>query len=124
MEEKETEISVLKKAFLTAYFLMKEYLPNRKFLPLTEFYNKINVIGVAEIKYFQHRSEEIEILLTIGNVVKELTLKKVRAASCFGLITDEMTDVSVVKFIVKSLVNFFIFYLIQNCLPKCMKWHI
>ena len=30
--------------------------------------------------------------------MKELTLKKVRAASCFGLITDEMTDVSVVKF--------------------------
>ena len=39
--------------------------------------------------------------------MKELTLKKVRAASCFGLITDEMTDVSVVKFMVKSLVDFF-----------------
>ena len=40
--------------------------------------------------YFQHISEGslIEIFLTIGNVVKELTLKKVRAASCFGLITD------------------------------------
>ena len=64
---------------------------------------------MAEIKYFQHRSEGIEIFLTIGNVVKELTLKKVRAASCFGLITDEMTDVSVVKFMVKSLVDFFLF---------------
>ena len=62
------------------------------------------MIGVAEIKYFQHSSEGNEIFLTIGNVVKELTLKKVRAASCFGLITDEMTDVSVVKFMVKSLV--------------------
>ena len=40
--------------------------------------------------------------------MKELTLKKVRAASCFGLITDEMTDVSVVKFMVKSLVDFFL----------------
>ena len=40
LEEKETEISVLKKAFSAAYFLMKEYLPNRKFLPLIEFYNK------------------------------------------------------------------------------------
>ena len=38
--EKKTEISVLKKAFSAAYFLMKEYLPNRKFLPLIEFYNK------------------------------------------------------------------------------------
>ena len=80
------------------------------------------MIGVAEIKYFQHRSEGIEIFLTIGNVVKELTLKKVRAASCFGLITDEMTDGSVVKFMVKSLDDFF--YLIQYCLPKCMKRHI
>lgn len=95
VEKKETEISVLEKAFSTAYFLMKEYLPNRKFLPLINFIT--NVIGVAEIKYFQHRSEGslIEIFLTIGNVVKELTLKKVRAASCFGLMTDEMTDVSV-----------------------------
>ena len=40
VEEKETEISVLKKALSAAYFLMKEYLPNRKFLPLIEFYNK------------------------------------------------------------------------------------
>ena len=67
------------------------------------------MIEVAEIKYFHHRSEGIEILLTIGNVVKELTLKKVRAARCFGLITDEMTDVSVVEFMVKSLVDFFLF---------------
>ena len=66
---------------------------------------------MAEIKYFQHRSEGIEIFLTIGNVVKELTLKKVGAASCFGSITDEMMDVSVVKFMVKSLVDFF--YLIE-----------
>ena len=70
------------------------------------------MIGVAEIKYFQHSSEGIEIFLTIGNVVIELTLK-VRAASCFGLITDEMTDVSVVKFMVKSLVDFFLFNTIQ-----------
>ena len=105
---------------ITITSLMKEYLPNRKFLPLIEFIT--NVIEVAEIKYFQHRSEGIEIFLTIGNVVKELTLKMVRAASCVGLITDEMTDVSVVKFMVKSLVDFF--YLIHNCSPKCMKRHI
>ena len=68
------------------------------------------MIGVAEIKYSQHSSEGIEIFLTIGNVVKELTLKKIRAASCFGLITDEMKDVSVVKFMVKSLVDFFFLF--------------
>lgn len=55
-----------------------------------------NVIGVAEIMFFQHRSEwsQIEIFLTLGKVMKERILK-VRAASCFGLMTDEMTDVSV-----------------------------
>ena len=41
--------------------------------------------------------------------MKELTLKKVRAGSCFGLVTDEMMDVSIVKFMVKSLVDFFLF---------------
>ena len=45
VEEKETEISVLKKAFSAAYFLMKEHLPNRKFLPLIEFYNKCDRSG-------------------------------------------------------------------------------
>ena len=56
-----------------------------------------NVKGVTEIKYFQHRSEGsvIEIFLTLGKVMKQQILKKVRAASCFGIITDEMTDVSV-----------------------------
>ncbi|PFX25827.1 putative RNA-directed DNA polymerase from transposon BS [Stylophora pistillata] len=95
VEKKETEISLLEKGFSTAYFVMKEYLPNREFfLPINLI---TNVIGVAEIKYFQHRSEGslTEIVLTIGNVVKELNLKKIRAASCFGLMTDEMTDVSV-----------------------------
>ena len=64
-------------------------------MPLINFITNVN--GVAEIKYFQHRSEGflIEIFLTIGNVVKELTLKKVRAASSFGLMTDETTNVSV-----------------------------
>ena len=51
---------------------------------------------MEEIRYFQHRSEGslIEIFLTLGKVVKEEILK-VRAASCFGIMTDEMTDVSV-----------------------------
>ena len=52
VDKKETEIAVLEKAFSTTYFLMKEYLPNRKFLPLINFIT--NVTGVAEIKYFQH----------------------------------------------------------------------
>ena len=106
-EKKETEISVL----ATAYFLMKEYLQNRTFLRLINFVTK--VIGVAEIKYFQHRSEgslnEIFfhlLLLTIGNVVKVLTLKKVRAASCFGLMTDKMTDVSVTSHLI-TFVQYF-----------------
>lgn len=70
---------------------MKEVLQNRKFLPLINF--KTNVMAVTEIKYFQHRSEGsvIEIFLTLGKVMKQQILKKVRAASCFGI----MTDVSV-----------------------------
>ncbi|PFX22249.1 hypothetical protein AWC38_SpisGene13242 [Stylophora pistillata] len=67
---------------------------------------------VAEIKYFQHRSEGslTEIFLTIGNVVKELTLKNVRAASCFGLMTDEMTDVSVTS----QLITFVQYFCTQS----------
>ena len=70
-ERKETEISVLENVFSTASFLMKEYLPNRKFLPLINFMT--SVIGVEEIRYFQHRCEGslFEIFLTLGKVVKE-----------------------------------------------------
>ena len=95
LEKKETEVSVLEKIFSTASFLMKEYLPNRKFIPLINFMT--NVMGVTEIKYFQHRSEGsvIEIFLTLGKVIKQQILKRVRAASCFGIMIDEMTDVSV-----------------------------
>ena len=95
LEKKETEVSVLEKTFSTVYFLMKEYLSNRKFLPLISFMT--NVTGVTEIKYFQYRSEGsvIEIFLTLGKVIKQQILKRVRAASCFGIMIDEMTDVSV-----------------------------
>ena len=37
--------SVLKKAFSAAYFSLKEYLPNRKFLPLIKLYNKCDSGG-------------------------------------------------------------------------------
>ena len=55
VEKKETEIYVLERVFSTAHFLLKECTPNRKFLPLINFMT--SVIGVEEIRYFQHRSE-------------------------------------------------------------------
>ena len=65
LEKKDTKVSVLEKTPLTAFFITKEYLPNRKFLPLTN--STTNVMGVTEIKYFQHTSEGsvIEIFLTL-----------------------------------------------------------
>ena len=92
------------------FFNERVLAKNRKFLPLINFITNVN--GVAEIKYFQHRSEGflIEIFLTIGNVVKELTLKKVRAASCFGLMTDEITDVSVTS----QLITFVQYFCTQS----------
>ena len=38
--------------------------------------------------------------------MKELTLKKVRAASCLGLMTDEMTDVSVTSQLITFVQHF------------------
>jgi len=39
VEKKETEVSVF--SFSTAYFLMREYLPNRKFLPFKVIPTKV-----------------------------------------------------------------------------------
>ena len=55
VEKKETEIYVLERVFSIAHFPLKECIPNRKFLPLINFMT--SVIGVEEIRYFQHGSE-------------------------------------------------------------------
>ena len=54
-EKVERHNTVLEQAFSTCYFLMKEHMPNRKFVPLLEMIE--SQIGVSELKHFSRRSK-------------------------------------------------------------------
>ncbi len=87
------EPTVLEKVFNIAYFIMKEHLPNKKFLPLLDL---ISHIGLKELDMFRHRSEGSvqEILLTLGDTLKKEIIEDLQKATALGLMVDEGTDVS------------------------------
>ena len=95
VEKNEVETTVLQNVFSTAFFLMKEFTANRKLIPLTSFMEK--VLGISQLKHFSHRSQGSvrEIYLTLGDTVKQTLLKKARKAKSFGLLMDEVTDITV-----------------------------
>lgn len=102
----EVNTSVLEQVFSSAYFLMKEFIANRKLIPVLNFIQKI--FQVDALQYFQHRSarSQTEIFLTLGDAMKEEVLKKARTANAFGLLTDEVADISVKE----NLVTFIQFF--------------
>ncbi|VDI37058.1 Hypothetical predicted protein [Mytilus galloprovincialis] len=105
---KKTEVNntVLNQVFSSAYFLMKEFVANKKLLPLLQFIEKI--FEVEHLKFFQHRSarSQTEIFRTLGDVMKEIMLENVRKSNAFGLMTDEVADISVKE----NLVTFIQYY--------------
>ena len=94
VEKKEVQTTVLQNVFATAFFLMKEFIANRKLIPLISFMEK--VLGISQLKHFSHYSQGSvrEIYLTLGDTVKQTLLKKARKAKSFGLLMDEVTDIT------------------------------
>lgn len=105
-KKREVESSVLQMVFSSAYFLMKEFIANKKLLPLLDFMQK--TCDVEALRYFNHRSArcQMEIFSTIGQTVKKEIIKKAQKAQAFGLMTDEATDISVTE----NLVTYIQFY--------------
>ena len=95
VEKNEVQTTVLQNVFATAFFLMKEFIANRKLIPLISFMEK--VLGMSQLKHFSHRSQGSvrEIYLTLGDTVKQSLLQRARRARCFGMLMDEVTDISV-----------------------------
>lgn len=67
--------SAYKKAFACAYFLMKELLPNIKFMPLIKFIEM--ACEVTQLSHFNHTSpaSHREMFLELGAAVKDSILK-------------------------------------------------
>ena len=95
VEKNEVQTTVLQNVFATAFFLIKEFIANQKLIPLISFMEK--VLGIFQLKHFSHRSQGSvrEIYLTLGDTVKQNLLKRVRNTKSFGLLMDEVTDISV-----------------------------
>ena len=95
VEKNEVQTTVLQNVFATAFFPMKEFIANRKLIPLISFMEK--VLGISQLKHFSHRFQGSvrEIYLSLGDAVKQTLLKKARKATSFGLLMDEVTDITV-----------------------------
>lgn len=94
VDEKEgSKVVVLREAFHAVYWLAKESIANRK---ITSLLDLMELLGHEELKYFTHRSRGSlrEIFLTIGNTLREQIYRKVQEQSFYGLLVDDMTDVS------------------------------
>ena len=106
---------VLYNAFLSAYWLSKEAVANRKFKSLLELEE---MLGVSEIHRFQHRSQgsQRELFLFLRQALKNDLLKKVQAANSYGLLVDEVTDVTVLE----QLISFIQFVNQQSRAPEVL----
>lgn len=103
VERNEVQTMVLQNVFATAFFLMKEFIANCKLIPLLSFME--NVLGLSPLKHFSHRSQGSvrEIYLALGKTVKRNLLEKARKAKSFGILIDEVTDISVASQLISFL---------------------
>ena len=71
---------------------------------------------MSEIHRFQHRSQGSlrELFLFLGQALKNDLLKKVQAANSYGLVVDEVTDVTVLE----QLISFIQFVNQQSGAPN------
>ena len=91
---KAAEVKTIECIMRNLYFLMKEEISNRKAAQLNEL---VALQGCDEMKYFQHKSQRVqkEMMLALGDAVCKTFLSEVQAARCFGLLVDDLTDISV-----------------------------
>ena len=93
-KEEETLSSTCNEKVLTSlYWLCKQEVAHRKLNSLLEL---LESLGVDEVAQFSMRSNTVlrELLLIIGNQVKEDLLEKIKRSPFFGILMDEVTDIS------------------------------
>ena len=67
--------------------------PNDKIKSLLQL---LGQIGMCDMKHFLHKSQSAlrEIFLTLGKTVQDTFLSKLKQAAHFGLLVDDLTDIS------------------------------
>ena len=104
-ERQKVNDSVLFKVFYSIYWLAKEGIANKKAAGLLTLLEKL---GVNDLKYFDHRSPASvrEMFSTLGCAVKENVVTRAKTAGCFGLLVDDVSDISVME----QMITFIQFY--------------
>lgn len=92
-DRKENSASVYETAYRCLYWLAKEEIANQKF---TSLLSLLSDVGLDKMNYFNHKSSGSirEMLLTLGSVVCEDVVQEVQSANKFGLLIDDVTDIS------------------------------
>ena len=88
--------------FTASYWPCKQEIAQSKLNSMLEM---VESLGVDEVKKFRRRSSTVlrDFLLTIGNQIKIGLLDKIRKSEFFGILTDEVTDISNVQNLVKFI---------------------
>ena len=104
-ERQKVNDSVLFKVFYSIYWLAKEGIANKKAAGLLSLLEKL---GVNDLKYFDHRSPASvrEMFSTLGCAVKENVVTRAKTAGCFGLLVNDVSDISVME----QMITFIQFY--------------
>ena len=91
--------------FKALYWLAKEEVANAKTVSLLGL---LEELGVKEVDAFTTRSESVlrKMVVLIANTITEKIVKKIKKSEAFGLLTDEVTDISNVQQLV-SFIQFF-----------------
>ena len=76
--------------------IAKEGIANKKAESLFTLLEKLRV---NDLKYFGHRSPASvqEMFSTLGCAVRENVVKRAKTAGCFGLLVDDVSDISVME---------------------------
>lgn len=92
-KEKHLKNEVYHKVFHALYWIGKEELPTKK---LNSFLETVEKMGLKELKYFETRSEPIlrKMMLMLADTIVCELVEKIKASGVFGLLTDEVTDIS------------------------------
>ena len=104
-EKEKVKDMVLMNASLAAYWIAKEEIANRKFSSLV---NLLKIVSPENMKFFNYSGEETiqSIFLAIGSTLMERILSNAKKAGCYGLLCDEVTDISVMEILV-TFIQFF-----------------
>ena len=86
-------------AFMSAYWLAKHEVANSKLLSLLKL---LETSGVEHMKYFSYKGEETlrDIFLKIGEVIQDTIIQQATQAGCYGILMDEVSDISVLELLV------------------------